>query len=277
MGNAIKVVESEVAYNAAPGLRASHLKLVMEAPKLYEWQVIKGNQQKETDALALGNLIHTALLEPEKFRKRMVAVPEFSGKGMRAAKADWMASQASDAILVDDKEMDIITGILGTAASDEGIKKILVGGIPELSFYWNDQKTGLRCKARPDYVTEDGWLVNFKTAADASLRKFQYAIQDHWYHLQAASYWTGYREVFGKEPEGYIWIVIEKTAPYLSAIYCADEALMEIGQRDYRQAIDLVDSCTKSGTWPSYQFDRKSGLATGPQSICVPHGMLLEA
>lgn len=276
MPNGAKVIESHEAYNAHPALRASYLKMVLEAPKIYEWFVVKKMPRKITPALEFGDLAHKALLEPAHFKKHMIMEPKFSGTGMKAAKQSWYDALPHGAIVVDDKDAEVLTGMMGSLVDDPDIQKLLSKGYPELSLYWDDAKTGRRCKARPDYITEDGWIINFKTAADASLRGFHYAIQDQGYHLQAVSYTTGYREVFGKEPQGYIWVVVEKTAPWLTAIYVADQALMEVGEKDYRTAIDLVDACTKSGVWPSYQFDRRTGLRTGPQNICVPYNMLVQ-
>jgi len=276
MSNGIKVVEGHEQYNAAEGLRATNLKLILEAPKLYKWYVVDKNPKKETDALRFGNIAHAALLEPDKLRANIVIEPKFSGTGMRKAKEDWLTALKPGAMVLDEKESENLIGMMDCLSQDPDVKGILEKGVPEMSFYWDDDVTGLRCKARPDFVTEDGWVVNFKTAADATMKGFHYAIQDMAYHLQAANYCVGYKQVFGKDPQGYIWIVVEKKAPWLSAIYVADEALMEIGLRDYRYAVDLVTACMKAGEWPGYQFNKKTGERTGPQNICVPYGMLLE-
>lgn len=277
MSNGIKVVEPAEAYAKHIGLRATSLKvLVEESPLHYHDRYILGNRPKETDSLRFGRIAHAALLEPDVFRERMVEKPKFEGKGAFTRRDEWKASLPPDAMILDGDEIVDLIGLMETIAKREDIRKILEKGVAELSLYWDDDVTGLPCKARPDYVTEDGWVVNFKTARDASLRGFTKQIGDLRYDMQAAMYCEGYRQVFGKDPAGYIFIPAETQRPWPISVFTADPTVLEIGARDIRRAIDIYANCLKTGVWTGYQFDPKTGEATGPQNISVPYWMMVE-
>src|SRR4051812_4960413 len=47
---------------------------------------------EETNALRFGSAIHTAILEPEIFKKTYVIMPKFNGEGSMKKKADWRLS-----------------------------------------------------------------------------------------------------------------------------------------------------------------------------------------
>lgn len=277
MANGTKVVEHHDDYNATPALRATQLKvLISESPLHYYDRFILGNHPKETDSLRFGRIAHAALLEPDEYRRRVVAKPKFEGKGAFARRDEWKASLAPDAMVLDLEEIDQLNGLLTELSKRKDVADILHKGVPELSLYWDDDVTGLRCKARPDYVTEDGWIVNFKTARDSSLRGVTNAIGEHRYDLQVAMYTEGYRQVWGKDPAGYIFISAETVRPWPISVFVADPTVLDIGTRDMRRAIDIFARCSKANDWPGYQFDPKTGEPTGPQNVSVPYWMMVE-
>jgi hypothetical protein len=262
------VIESNEAYNAAPGHRATSLSVLIESPKAYKYEIIDGNRQKETPALRFGEHAHTAILEREKFKERFVIEPKFKGEGSRAAKADWLSLLPKDAIVLSEEEMKMIVGMITSLTEYEPAYTLLKKGIPEISLYWTDEATGEPCKARPDYITEDGWIVNLKTARDANIRKFRYAIREYSYHIQAAHYLAGYKAVYGRDALGYVFLPVEKTPPYECAVYVADQFVIERGQMDIAKALAIYKKCVAENIWP--------GIQSEAQNISLPDNMMYE-
>ena len=111
-------------------------------------------------------------------------------------------------------------------------------GIAEQSFFWKNEQTGLDCKCRPDYLFKDGTtIVDLKTTTDASLKGFSRSVCNFRYHVQAGFYLHGIEQATGVRPDRFIFVAIEKTAPYGVGVYEADAAMVSNG---FEQAmIDL--------------------------------------
>lgn len=133
-------------------------------------------------------------------------------------------------------------------------------GRAELSAYWEDPITGLLCRCRPDYWRKDGILVDVKTTEDASPEEFARSVVNWRYHVQSPYYLDGIAELAdaGLLPEGYarpkafVFLVVEKKAPYAVAVYALTPESMDMGRLEYRQDLDTLHECMTSGRWPGY-------------------------
>jgi len=123
----------------------------------------------------------------------------------------------------------------------------------EASYVWNDDATGVRCKARMDIVCGGlKTLCDLKTTLDASTDAFQYAIRTHHYEVQAAHYLAGPLAAEGVEFEEFAFICVEKNEPHCVAVYVIDPESIAIGHDRRREAITTWCACMKSGIWPGY-------------------------
>ena len=52
--------------------------------------------------------------------------------------------------------------------------------------------------------------------------------------------------------ERFIFLVIEREAPFLMAVYEIDQAALTEGENLRRRALRLVADCDKAGEWPGY-------------------------
>ncbi len=130
-------------------------------------------------------------------------------------------------------------------------------GQAELSVYWTDRETGILCRCRPDFFRNDGVVVDLKTALDASLDGFERSVEKWRYHVQAAFYLDGIRAARAAgaditEPQGFIFVAVEKTAPFAVGVYHIDAQAIEIGRRKYREDLTKYAECVSTGKWPAY-------------------------
>lgn len=153
-------------------------------------------------------------------------------------------------------QMDMAQRMAGKVFEHETAAKLLKHGDAEMSGYWHDDATEVRCRCRPDFLTEiDGRLVivEVKSAASADPRRFVRAAFDYGYHQSAAWYLDGIRELTGAEDPGFIFIVAQKDSPFCVSTAQFESEDIELGRRQNRQALDLYASCRESGVWPGYQ------------------------
>jgi exodeoxyribonuclease VIII len=95
-------------------------------------------------------------------------------------------------------------------------------------------------------------MVDLKTTRDASPRGFMRSIADYRYHVQAAWYLNGVEQATGKRPDQFIFICVESTAPYVVAVYAADEVMTDRGYEQAMKDLGKLAECRAADSWPSY-------------------------
>ena len=117
----------------------------------------------------------------------------------------------------------------------------------EASVRWTDEATGVKCKARGDkWIPSKRWLVDVKTARDASSRGFAKACANFRYHVQDAHYSSG----FGAD--AFMFVVVEKEPPYAVGVYQLDADSRERGRELRAEALETLAQCVEKNTWPGY-------------------------
>lgn len=131
-------------------------------------------------------------------------------------------------------------------------------GVAELSCYWTDEKTGVLCRCRPDFWRNDDIVVDLKTTLNASLDGFTKSVNDWRYYVQGPFYQDGIKAAIEqsqsdrKPPKAFLFVAVEKTAPYAVAIYRLDSESAEVGRREYRENLDTYAACLGANSWPGY-------------------------
>lgn len=233
-------------YHAHPALGSSRLRELLKSPAHF-----KANLRRETEALALGSLVHTLVLEPETFPDRYVVTPKIDGrtKEGKAAKA----ALANETRTVVDGEVMAEASACATSIMSHRVYQQIRDAQVEHTVFWTDKETGIECKARFDVLGP--LLVDLKTTRDASPKGFQRAIATYGYHIQAAHYMAG-AIANGMEPRGFLFACVETTAPYLPAGYLMGNPTLEQGERDRRAALSTYAQCLRDDRWPGYNDDR---------------------
>ena len=218
-----------------------------------------GPKQKPTPAMRIGSAFHALTLEPDLFEKEYIYKPEFINARSKEGK-EWKASQeeAGKTILTTDdrKQLEGMTEAIGYCTP---AKKLLdATGKAEQSFLWTDKETGLGCKCRPDYLLVDGGtIVDVKTTVDASYRGFLKSISNFRYHVQAGWYLHGLEQATGNRPERFIFIAVEKTAPFGVGVYEADTYMVVNGYDTAREDLAKIAKWKEEDRYPGYCDDIK--------------------
>lgn len=245
-------------YRSAEGVNWSLLKHMRTSPKAY--MHARNTPQKDKKSFAIGRAIHCLILEPEKFHDEFVAWAGGDRRGKE--RKEFAANNQGKTILTLD-ELRQAMGAMSAVKSSKEAMQFLAGGIAEKSIYWQDPKTGILCKARPDKVwKEKRLLVDIKSTLDVGSISFGRSAAKFGYPCQMAHYEQGCIHAHGFEPERQILIAVESVAPH-------DVGVFEIAPEDKAAAAYEVEgllwklkSCQESGEWP--------GKSQGVQALNLP-------
>lgn len=132
-------------------------------------------------------------------------------------------------------------------------------GTAEASLFWVDERSGVWRRARLDWLPRpsSGRLIvtDYKTADSANPDSFARQAANLGYHQQAAWYLDAVEALrLGEEP-ALVFVVQEKSAPYLVSVVQLDATAMRIGRSLNRKAIDVYAACVEAGEWPGYAAD----------------------
>lgn len=219
----------------------------------------------DSDAYRLGRGLHCAALEPERYRRDYVVLPEFGDlrtKAAKAAKAEWLADHEGQAWLPA-ADAEAAERMVAALHAHPLAAPLLRGGHPEVTALWEDADTGLQCCARADYwIPSRRVLVDLKTTRDASPRAFARAIGQYRYHVQDAHYRAGW-EACGERADHFIFIAIEKTPPYGISVHQLDPDSLLRAEDSRRGDLRRLADCVRDNDWPCY--DARIHTTQAPQ------------
>lgn len=179
-----------------------------------------GEPKKDTAAMRLGRLLHSAILEPEDFAERFVIadgpINERTGKPFGTdtkAYAEWLASL--DRPLVGTAEAEQVFAMRRAVLTHETGRALKAANARrELSIVWDDPSLGFRCKARLDFYIA-GLIADLKTSECVEPAHFNSkAWWDYSYHLQTAWYLRGASQVGLSVERGFSYVVVQSRPPH---------------------------------------------------------------
>lgn len=267
------------AYAAIEALNWSTLKYVWTSPKLLQWR--RDHPREDTRALALGRMIHVAVLEPEKWRTSYVVSPDWSeelgpkpkqptkpGPNSRPATltnwdaylrdvAAWEAPrvewecQHAFAEVVTAEHYALVERCAEAVLGHRVAAELLRGGRAEETVTWTDEEHGIACKMRGDFIRPT-MFCDLKTTRHGDLRRINAAMGDLLYHGQLAWYHQGTRaaRVLPHDSERPHVVWVQTTEPY-------DVVAMRMSGLDLDRGIDLTRAllrryveCQAADWWP---------------------------
>ena len=204
---------------------------------------------KQTKAMADGTAVHSFFLERDKFDTDFVIKPADMRLNTKAGK-EWALEHQSKIII--DSELGNNLYEMEKSFMDSPAKLIYdIKGQTELSYFWDDLGT-IKGKCRPDWLSDDGEIVvDVKTTTDASPRGFQKSISTWGYHLQLGWYLRGLRKL-GLPAKQFIFIAIEKTAPFCVGVYRADQEMINYAMKELDQLMPEIQTAMVSNEFPDY-------------------------
>ena len=267
-------------YHAHAAISKSHLDQVAKSPLHYWARYLDPNRvvPEPTPAMAIGSAVHTHVLELDQWDARYVSAPDGIDRRTKAGKAEWEAftTAATGRTVLPKADADLVMRMAHSVFSHPAAAMLLaLPGKAETTHMWTDAATGLQCKCRPDWLTDDGrLLVDLKTTEDAG-RGFAKSIAQWRYHVQASWYLDGIEQATGTRPEQFLFLCVEKKAPYAVAVYAADAEMIAAGAQTAARDLDVLATCKAAGAWPGYS-DQIEPISLPPWMLPRPDGSTMQ-
>ena len=238
-------------YHQMPGLSSSGARKLLppSCPAKFRWE--RDNGQPPKDAFDFGHAAHRFVLG----KGADIARLDFPDRRTKAAKEAIAAARADGLVPVLADDYDAAAA-MAQALRDSPVADLFTDGEPEVVIEWADPETGTPLRTMFDWLPNArgaGLVVpDYKTAVSASPVKFQRAAFAYGYHVQAAWYLDTLAAVGISDDARFVFVVQEKTPPYLVTPIELDAAALAIGRHECRKAIDLYVRCVETDTWPGY-------------------------
>lgn len=204
-------------------LSSSSIKLLVDSPKKYNFVNKYGGQ--ETQGLRDGKLLHTLILEPEKFDQIIfVDVQSKNTKAYKLAKEEFgevytqkekkTAERLADALLRNSRAIDLLNN-------------------SEFEQPYIDLINGYPFRGKADILTKGGGICDIKSTTD--IKGFHHSANKYGYDIQCYIYC----QLFGVNYFDFKFLVLDKSSLDIGVFECSEEFYLrgkektEIGIKRY--------------------------------------------
>lgn len=241
-------------YHRAEGLSFSGMKHLMKSVAHYREYL--RTPSEPTPAMLLGTAVHSAVLEDGIERGVVVGAPAVDRR-TKDGKAQWeafMSEHRGKIILPWDAFQ--YAGMISKAVKDHPLAQgLLTGGKAERSIFWTDPETGILCKCRPDFLRDDGVVIDLKVTTDASAHAFQRTVGRFRYEVQSALYLEGVSYLLGVPLRNFVHLVVESEPPFGIAAYVLDDPSLDVGRDIVKRMRHRLASAKDQANAPAYPLE----------------------
>jgi hypothetical protein len=134
-------------------------------------------------------------------------------------------------------------------------------GRPEQTLIWQDEETGVWCRARLDWQPNARpgrrlIVPDYKTCRSASPRAIAKAVHEHGYHQQTEWYLRGAQALdLADDQAAFVFVFQEKDPPYLVTVVQLDDEALHLARERNRRAMEIYAACVEADHWPGYSDD----------------------
>jgi len=243
-------------YHSLPGLSSSGARKLLppSCPAKFKWEL--DNPPPPRDVFDFGHAAHTFVLgEGEQIAR--LDYPDWRTK---AAREDRIHARWQGLVPLLAADYDQAVAMAKALHANPVAHQLFSDGQAEVIKHWTDRTTGTPLRTKFDWLPNmpdtGRWMIpDYKTAQSAEPGKFARAAFTYGYHIQAAWYVDTLAALGITVDAQFVFVVQEKTPPYLVTPIVLDDAALDIGRWQYRKAIDLYARCVETDTWPGYADD----------------------
>ena len=264
----VKVVDnlSNADYHAHSAISKSGLDEINKSP-LHYWTKYLAPEKPPvvwTDAFTVGAALHSLVLEPQNFDNEFTILPEINRRTkVGREEYEQFEKDNKDKILVKPDQYSLCQRMTQAIEEHPEASSYLDGfGKAETSIFF--EWDGVPCRCRPDYIREDGVIVDVKTANCAHPTIWPRKAFDLRYHVQAAFYSEGYKQAFGEKPKGFVFVAVEKLEPFGVTVFKSSNEFLAAGKVDSAKDIQTFKQCKLADNWPGY-------AANEVMDLDIPH------
>jgi len=238
------------------------------------------NPEPPSPAMKFGSAFHTHLLEPEEYEKRHPVMTQCcarkadgaacSNDGKLYTGSSWLCGvhgkgkgkEVSGSIT--ETQHAQIEAMARAVRNHSAASSVLEAeGENEVAILWQQHILGdgwshdLICKLKADCLRPTwNMIADIKTCECASLVEFERSVATFNYHRQAAFYQDGCAAV-GIEIKHFVFICVEKSAPYGVAVYRLLDDAIQLGREENARLLTTYAACERANQWWSYENEFK--------------------
>lgn len=155
-------------------------------------------------------------------------------------------------------ELDAAEKMAASVREHEIANVLLSNGKPEVSLFWVDPTTKVKCRARLDWLPEKVAgrrliVPDLKSAVTAAPAEFAKAGANFAYYGQAMHYSDGIAALGLDKDPAFVFVVVEKADPYLVQVcQFADRDDLRIARAAVDHCRRLYAECLAADNWPGY-------------------------
>lgn len=247
------VNESNATYHGnKEAISKSRLVKMSVCPAYFKYY--EENPQEPTDDLIVGSAFHKYTLEPDDFENEFVVMPVFDKRTKEGKQAyqDFVDS-CGDKQVINAEQFETIQSMSEAIKSNKYAKALIKGNV-ETSLYFVDDLTEEQCKVRPDVYRQVGdrvVITDLKSCRSALPNDFTRDVIKYGYDVQAYMYRLGASKVLNMPIENidFVFIAVEKKAPYLVNIMQCDDYIFQRGEQMFRKYIGQYHECKETNDW----------------------------
>lgn len=197
-------------------------------------------------------------------------------KDKRAKEYKEAKQENPDKYILTRSEVEQITAMATEMADTQHCIRLLKDGAPEVTIFTTDPDTGLKVKARLDFVSTDPerpYILDLKTTTDAKPAVIKDTMtrvppsnfERHAYNLgydTQAAFYLDIAQQSKLNAEFYSLIVQETSEPYLCQSYAYGFETIDQARQEKRELLNMIAKCAKDKHWPGYS--QKTELITRP-------------
>lgn len=177
----------------------------------------------------------------------------------KEAKTKVAQARLAGKVPLKERDMDVVLAMAEKLKEHPLALALFDNGRPEQSLFWVDDESGIWRRARLDWLPTElhGRMIipDYKTARSAEPEQFAKSAADYGYHQQHPWYTDAVEALGLAEDPAFLFVVQEKTAPYLVTICQLHAEDVRIGRMLNRRAITTYARCVEQGRWPGYSDD----------------------
>jgi len=246
---------SDADHHSGSYLTSTGLKAALKSPAHFRHHM--DGKTADSPAFAFGRAVHGRVLEPWDYQKKFAIAPKVDRR-TKDGKAEWAEfckrSHDKEIVSKDDGAAieDIAQSIANNPDSSRWLNPDTDDSFVEQSGIVEDDPRGLpwAFACRPDLRVVGDYIVDLKTCKDASPGHVEKSLVNFGYALSAAWYCDLATRIDGGMYR-FVWVFVEKTAPYAVACYEADAEVLAYGREKYEQALDVISEAVKTNQFPA--------------------------
>lgn len=213
----------------------------------------------------LGHVTHTLVLgDGERFE--VVQAMNRQKEPYPATSYDLVSAQrhrdeiyAAGGVPILQHELEAARAMAESVLAHPTASRLFVDGRPEVSLFWIDEATGVRCRCRLDFLPNPQpgrrlIVPDLKTSAQpVSASEFARVAAKFGYYGQQEFYRAGIAACGLDDDPAFLFVAVETADPYLVSVpQIADRDDVGLARATVERAVRLFATCTADDSWPGH-------------------------